>query len=180
MRRLLTAAILTLSLGCASAASQMEEFAKTLHPSDFPLQIEKLLQNERPAQALELAELGLEKSPKSAQLRFMKAVSLETLGRTDEAVRELRGIIAAFPEIPEPYNNLAVIEAKLGQLEEAEELLHKALLINPEFALARKNLGDVYLALARECYEAAQPKLPRNSALKTRLDALKRLEAAAR
>lgn len=175
MRRFITALLLTAALGSAQAATQMEELARTLHPTDFPAQVEKLLQGGHAAQALELADLGLKKSEQSAQLRFMRAVSLESLGRVNEAVTELKSLIAAFPEIPEPYNNLAVIEAQMANLEEAQKLLEQALVINPEFALARKNLGDVYLALALEAYEKAAPKLPRNETLQHRLLTLKRI-----
>jgi tetratricopeptide (TPR) repeat protein len=95
--------------------------------------------------------------------------------RTEEAAKVLRSLIADYPEIPEPYNNLAVIEAGLGNLEASVELLQKALVINPEFALARKNLGDVYLALAVENYKAAQPALPNNRVLAQRLRSLERI-----
>ena len=71
----------------------------------------------------------------------------------DYTARNLPKLIAAYPEIPEPYNNLAVIEAGFGNLEEAVRLLNQALAINPEFATARKNLGDVFLALSIENYE---------------------------
>lgn len=43
MRRLITAALLALALGSAQAATQMEQLAKQMHPSEFPAQIEKLL-----------------------------------------------------------------------------------------------------------------------------------------
>lgn len=177
MRRLITALFATLALGSAQAATQMEELAQRMHSSDFPAQVEKLLKSGNAAQALELTELGLKKNDRSAQLRFMKAVSLESLGRTEEAAAELRSLIGTYPEIPEPYNNLAVIEAGMGRLEDAVDLLTRALSINPDFALARKNLGDVYLALAREAYQQAAPKLPRNKVLQKRLKALTDLEA---
>ena len=110
--------------------------------------------------------------------RIMRAVALENLTRSEEAVRELKQLIIDYPEIPEPYNNLAVIEAGLGNLEEAVAHLKQALRINPDFALARKNLGDVYLALAREAYEQAVVKLPNNHVLERRLNTLKSLETA--
>ena len=89
-------------------------------------------------------------------------------------------MIAQYPEIPDPYNNLARLEASEGRLEDAIRLLQRALLINPDFALARKNLGDIYLALARECYEKAAPALPANKVLAVRLQTIKRLEDANR
>lgn len=107
-----------------------------MHPSEFPAQIEKLLNSGKAAQALELADLGIRKNERSPQLRFMRAVALENLTRSEEAVRELKQLIIDYPEIPEPYNNLAVIEAGLGNLEEAVAHLKQALRINPDFALA--------------------------------------------
>ena len=175
MRRLITAALLALALGSAQAATQMEQLAKQMHPSEFPAQ---LLNSGKAAQALELADLGIRKNERSPQLRFMRAVALENLTRSEEAVRELKQLIIDYPEIPEPYNNLAVIEAGLGNLEEAVAHLKQALRINPDFALARKNLGDVYLALAREAYEQAVVKLPNNHVLERRLNTLKSLETA--
>ena len=114
MRRLITAALLALALGSAQAATQMEQLAKQMHPSEFPAQIEKLLNSGNAAQALELADLGIRKNERSPQLRFMRAVALENLTRSEEAVRELKQLIIDYPEIPEPYNNLAVIEAGRG------------------------------------------------------------------
>ena len=89
MRRLITAALLALALGSAQAATQME------HPSEFPAQIEKLLNSGKAAQALELADLGIRKNERSPQLRFMRAVALENLTRSEEAVRELKQLLNA-------------------------------------------------------------------------------------
>ena len=177
MRRLITAALLALALGSVQAASQMEERAQQMHPSEFPAKIEKLLKDGNPAQALELADIGIRKNSRNPQLRFMKAVALENLSRTEEAEHELESLVRDYPEIPEPYNNLAVIEAGMGNLEHALEHLNQALRINPDFALARKNLGDVYLALARESYEMAAAKLKNNRVLARRLQTIKNLEA---
>ena len=98
-------------------------------------------------------------------------------GSAEEAAKALRSLIAEYPEIPEPYNNLAVIEAGMGSLEEAVKLLDRALLLNPNFATALKNRGDVYLALALESYEAAAPSLSSNTELQQRLKTLRRLTA---
>lgn len=178
MKRFITAAALALAVACAQAATQAEEMSRTMQISDYPAQVEKLLKNGSAATALELAEIGLKKNDKSAQLRFQRAVALERLGRTDEAVEALKSLIDAYPEIPEPYNNLAVIEAARGDLESAEKHLQKVLLINPDFALARKNLGDVYLALALECYEKAAPSFSRSKDVQQRLKSLRRLNGA--
>ena len=158
-----------------AAPTEMQTLASTLHDSQFSERVERLLKQNRPAQAVELADIGIARNPRNAQLQFMRSIGLERLGRTEEAAKGLRSLIAAYPEIPEPYNNLAVIEAGMGNLEGAKSLLSKALQINPNFALARKNLGDVYLALAIESYEAAAPELPKNNVLQSRLKVLRRL-----
>ena len=158
-----------------AAPTEMQTLASTLHDSQFSERVERLLKQNRPAQAVELADIGIVRNPRNAQLQFMRSIGLERLGRTEEAAKGLRSLIAAYPEIPEPYNNLAVIEAGFGNLEEAVRLLNQALAINPEFATARKNLGDVFLALSIENYEQAAPVLTGNDALQTRLKTLKRL-----
>ena len=124
---------------------------------------------------LNLPTLAWKKIP--AAPSFSRTVALERLGRTEEAAKALRSLIAEYPEIPEPYNNLAVIEAGMGSLEEAVKLLDRALLLNPNFATAQKNRGDVYLALALESYEAAAPSLSSNTELQQRLKTLRRLTA---
>lgn len=165
-----------MSFSAAHATSQMQELASELKISDFPDRVEQLLKNDHPAQALELAEIGLAKHGKNLQLLFMRTAALDALGRTDATVKSLRQIIAAYPEVPEPYNNLAVIQARRGQLEDALALLKQVLVINPDFALARKNMGDVYIALARENYVRAARDLPNNTALADRIEWLKHMD----
>ena len=171
----LCAAFLLCAPAIEAAPTEMQSLAATLHDSEFSARVERLLKQNRPAQAVELAEIGINRNPRNAQLQFMRSIGLERLGRTEEAAKSLRSLIAAYPEIPEPYKNLAVIEAGFGNLEDAVRLLNQALAINPDFATARKNLGDVFLALAIENYEKAAPVLSGNDALQTRLKTLQRL-----
>jgi Flp pilus assembly protein TadD len=60
-----------------------------------------------------------------------------------------------FPEMPEPYNNLAVLEAAAGRLDQARSLLDTALRHDPAYRTAHENLGDVLMRLAQRAYEAA-------------------------
>ena len=46
--------------------------------------------------------------PREPQARFLKGVVETELGHTDAAIEVFRGLIADYPELPEPYNNLAV------------------------------------------------------------------------
>lgn len=172
----LIGAVMTAS-ALPAAAQDMRELAQSLHDADFSPRVEQLMKNGHSAEALELADIGIERNPRNARLRFARTVALERLGRTTEAAAGLRSLIAEYPEIPEPYNNLAVIEAGMGNLTEALGLLEKALLLNPKFATAEKNRGDIYLALALESYEAAAPALTSNGELQQRLRTLRRLTA---
>lgn len=153
----------------------MAQIAERMHNNDFSPKVEELLRDGRQADAAELAEIGYQRNPSNVKLKFLRAVALDGLNRQEEAAVLLREITRSHPEIPEPYNNLAVIEAGFGNLEEAQRLLKKALQINPKFALAQKNLADIYLSLAREGYEKAAESFPANKTVAKRLKALDEL-----
>jgi len=76
-------------------------------------------------------------------------------GQIDAAQKTLLELTQQFPELPEPYNNLAAIYAHKGQLEEAKEYLELALKVQPSFPTALENLGDVYTRLAARAYGRA-------------------------
>jgi Flp pilus assembly protein TadD len=77
-------------------------------------------------------------------------------------------MIESFPDLPEPYNNLAVLQAAAGQLDRARALLEIALRMDPSYRTAHENLGDVFVRLAQRAYEAASG--PRSeAALQTKL-----------
>lgn len=153
----------------------MAQIAEGMHNNDFSPKVEELLRDGRNDDAAELAEIGYQRNPSNVKLKFLRAVALDGLNRQEDAAILLREITRSHPEIPEPYNNLAVIEAGFGNLEEAQRLLKKALQLNPKFALARKNLADIYLSLAREGYEAAAESFPANKTVAKRLKTLNEL-----
>lgn len=107
------------------------------------------------ARALRMAEDALRESPRDAQLRFLRAVLLAELGRRPEAIEAFETLVADFPELPEPYNNLAVLHASTGDLERARNALEDAIRALPDYGLAHENLGDVYLRMAQRAYELA-------------------------
>ena len=105
--------------------------------------------------ALRMAEDALRESPRDAQLRFLRAVLLAELGRRTDAIEGFETLVADFPELPEPYNNLAVLHAGAGDLERARNALEDAIRALPDYGLAHENLGDVYLRMAQRAYELA-------------------------
>jgi Flp pilus assembly protein TadD len=91
--------------------------------------------------------------PREPQARFMKGLALTDAGRREEAIVLLRGLLADFPELPEPRNNLAVLYAQKGEYALARDELEIALQAAPDYAVAHENLADVYARLAATHYE---------------------------
>ncbi len=100
--------------------------------------------------------------PREPQARFLRAVVLADQGKTDDAISAYRGLIADFPELPEPHNNLAVLFAQRGDYAMARDELELALATAPDYGIAHENLGDVYARLAAVQYERAS-KLDRTN-----------------
>ncbi|MGE5162140.1 MAG: tetratricopeptide repeat protein, partial [Betaproteobacteria bacterium] len=74
-----------------------------------------------------------------------------------------------YPELPEPYNNLAVLYASQGQLQRARTLVEAALAIRPDYATALENLGDIYLQMSVDAYQRAARLQPGNRNLGNKL-----------
>lgn len=100
--------------------------------------------------------------PREPQARFLKGVTEVELGRPTEAMATFRALTEDFPELPEPYNNLAVLYAQQGQYESARVALETAVRTAPNWATAHENLGDIYARLAALQYDQAA-KLDRDN-----------------
>lgn len=118
--------------------------------------IEKLYRAGDVQQALRKADEAIAVQPRAAQVRFLKGVMLTDLKRNAQAIEVFTLLTQDFPELPDPYNNLAVLHAAEGQLHSALVALQAALRNDPAHRAARENLGDVYLALAVQAWAAAQ------------------------
>ena len=117
--------------------------------------IEQQFRRGEAAPALQRLEQSLLVRPADAGLRFLKAVILAASGRQAEAAGLLERLTEDYPELPEPYNNLAVLVATDGKLAQARSLLETALRLDPQYRTAHENLGDVFIRLAQRAYEAA-------------------------
>ena len=110
------------------------------------------------------AEAGILVSPRDLPLRFLRGIILTQSKRTDAAVIAFEELTQEFPELAEPHNNLAVLYAGKGEFNKARAALERALNIFPDYVVARENLGDVYVGMAREAYQsgiAAAGRLPK-------------------
>ena len=137
--------------------------------------IEQQFRNGDMGAALQRLELATAARPGDAGLRFLQGVLLSESGRTGEAVPVFERMTEDFPDQPEPYNNLAVIEAARGQLDRARSLLETALRLDPAYRTAHENLGDVFVRLAQRAYEAATSGPSAEPALKTKLRLVREL-----
>jgi hypothetical protein len=118
-------------------------------------EIRSLAQQSRYQEAYDQLESYLNRRPEDEQGRLLKGVLLTQLDRIDEAIEAFRGLSSDQPTLPEPYNNLAVLFAAKGRYDEARQSLEKAVALQPGYATARENLGDIYARLAHLEYMRA-------------------------
>jgi Flp pilus assembly protein TadD len=167
----LLAAGLTGDPALAQQPTQWSPWSSELIPAprSEAAEIADLMRAGKSDEALKRADAFLSARPRDVQVRFLRAVILIDLGRRPEATDALVLLTQDFPELPEPYNNLAVLAAGQGGLARAEHLLQQALTAQPNFVTAQENLGDLYVAMAAEAFERASKLDPANSALKSKL-----------
>lgn len=147
VRRTFTHALrlLTLTALLGTSVAQADEYGD----------IQKLLRAGKPADALARTDQLLSAKPRDPQLRFLRGVALTQAGKQDQAIAVFTKLTQDYPELPEPYNNLAVLYAGQNQFDKARSALEMAIRTNPSYATAHENLGDVYARLASTAYNKA-------------------------
>jgi len=142
-RTALAAAASALFLACFSAqADEVSDISKLMRGGQLPAALAKV-------------DVALSQRPKDAQLRFIKGMILSEQGKTADAINVFQKLTEDYPELPEPYNNLAVLHASAGNYDKARVALERAIRTNPTYATAHENLGDVYAKLASQSYDKA-------------------------
>ena len=106
-------------------------------------------------QALERVNRALAANPREPQARFLKGLIFTEQGKQAEAIDIFAKLTQDYPNLPEPYNNLAVIYASQGQYDKARSALEQSIRTHPSYATAYENLGDVYAKLASQAYGKA-------------------------
>ncbi len=130
------------------------------------------------SQALVKADLYLAGKPRDPQMRFLKGVIQSESGKPSDAIATFTKITQDYPELPEPYNNLAVLYAAQNQFDKARASLEMAIRTNPSYATAHENLGDVYARLASQAYSKALQLDGGNSAVPPKLALIRTLFTA--
>ena len=143
-------------------------------------EVRKLIAAGRTKQALAFADEQLAKNPRNAQMRFVRGVILSDMNDTAAARQVFEQLTEDFPELPEPYNNLAVLYAADGQLDRARGALEMALLARPDYATAHENMGDVYLQMAADAYQRAATLQPTNRSVSSKLALTREMVTKAR
>ncbi len=118
-------------------------------------EVQRLIKQGQFAQALEKVDAHLSSKPKDAQGRFLKGLIYTEMNKPAEAIGVFTKLTEDYPELPEPYNNLAVLFAQQKQYEKARTALEMAIRTHPSYAIAYENLGDVYAKLASQAYDKA-------------------------
>jgi tetratricopeptide (TPR) repeat protein len=126
-------------------------------------------------ESLAIVERALQSDPRNPQLRFLRGVILTEKRRSDDAIEVFRALIEDFPELPEPYNNLAVIHAGRGAWDAARAALEQSIRTVPTYALAHENLGDIHLQLAARAYEEAGRLDPASTSARSKLSMAREL-----
>lgn len=131
--------------------------AQTSAPASSPeaAEVQRLLKDGQHVQALKIIDESLARNPKDPQMRFRRGVALSMLDRKNEALAVFQKLVEDHPDMPAPYNNMAVIHGAQGDYDKARQSLEKAIRTNPAYATAYQNLGDVYAQLASQAYNKA-------------------------
>jgi tetratricopeptide (TPR) repeat protein len=159
MHPVLRRTAVTLSLVLAAAAVHADEVQD----------ISRMMRQGQLPQSLERIDKFLAGKPRDAQGRFLKGLILTEMNRPAEAIQVFAKLSEDYPELPEPYNNLAVLYASQGQYEKARISLESSIRTHPSYATAHENLGDIYAKLASQAYDKALQLDSSNTGAKTKL-----------
>lgn len=112
----------------------------------------ELIELKRFNDAQEKIDAALKAKPRDAQWRFLEGVLFAETSQDQKAINAFESLREEFPELAEPYNNLAVLYQRRGEYQRARVALEQAIVNRPGYALAYENLGDLYAKLALQTY----------------------------
>lgn len=142
-------------------------------------EVQRLIKQGQYPQALSKVDAYLSTKPKDAQGRFLKGLILTEMNKPGDAIAIFTRLTEDYPELPEPYNNLAVLYAQQKQYDKARTALEMAIRTHPSYAIAHENLGDVYAKLASQAYDKALQIDSANSGAQNKLALIRDLISTA-
>lgn len=140
--------------------------------ADDVQEAQKLFREGQQTQALERVNSYLAANPKDAKARFLKGLIFTEQNKYADATTVFESLTEDYPELPEPYNNLAVLYAARGQYDKAKAALEMAIRTYPGYATAHENLGDIYARMASQAYDKALQLDKSNTSAQTKLTLL--------
>jgi tetratricopeptide (TPR) repeat protein len=149
--------------------------AAAIAQSDELQDASQLLKQGQLDRAMERVDGYLKSRPKDARGRFLKGLILAEQNKPNDAIKIFTELTQEFPELPEPYNNLAVLYASQGQYDKARTALEMAIRTHPSYATAHENLGDIYAKMASQAYDKALTLDKGNAPLQTKLNLIRDL-----
>ena len=166
-----------LRFGTLSLLALLFGFSTSAHagPAEDTKEAARLYQQGKPDQALLKVNGALAQQPKDAQGRFLKGLIFTEQKKTAEAIQIFTGLTEDYPELPEPYNNLAVLYASQGNYDKAKAALELAIHTHPSYSTAYENLGDIYAQLARRSYDKVLQLDKTNTSAQSKLAMVKDL-----
>jgi Flp pilus assembly protein TadD len=135
----------------------------------------KLLRAGEHQQAMARVNKLLAGKPADPQARFLKGLIYTEQGNSRAAIEMFQKLTEDYPELPEPYNNLAGVYASQGQYDKARAALEQSIRTHPSYATAYENLGDVYAKLASQAYDKALKLDSSNSGAQNKLALVREL-----
>ncbi|MFS2006086.1 tetratricopeptide repeat protein [Duganella sp. CT11-25] len=135
--------------------------------------VSKLAKSGKVVEALNKTNEYLAKHPADPQMRFMRGVLLAEQGKSEEAIAIFSKLTEDYKDLPEPYNNLAVLYAAKGDYDKARVTLEKAIRTNPSYMTAYENLGDIYGKMASQAYDKALALGANNAPAQSKLTLLR-------
>jgi len=155
-------------------------FAALVVRADEAAEVQRLVRSGDLVAALARARSAATADPRDASVRFLEGVILLDQRHDADALAVFQRITEDFPDLPDPYNNIALLHARAGRLDAARVALETALRNDPAHVAARANLGEVYLRLALQAWETLAAATPGDPALQRRLKLARELTAAGR
>jgi tetratricopeptide (TPR) repeat protein len=143
--------------------------------SDDLQEAQQLLKQGQIDRAMERVDQYLKSRPNDARGRFLRGILFTEQNKPNDAIRIFTELTRDYPELPEPYNNLAVLQASQGQYDKARAALEMAIRTHPSYATAHENLGDIYAKMASQAYDKALRLDKSNQAAQTKLNLIKDL-----
>ena len=131
--------------------------------------VKTLIEQGHPDKAIKQLDGFLASNPDHAEARFLKGLILVNQDKLEAAIKIFEALTKDYPELPEPYNNLAVSYSALGRFDDARKALQSAITTHPSYATAHENLGNIYAMMAADAYNHALSLDKENAAARDKL-----------